>query len=421
VTLIRRVAFLSLHTSPMEQPGSGDAGGMNVYIRALASALAATGVEVEVFTRSTAAGQPAVEHPDPGVCVHNVISGPPRKLPKEELPELLHSMVAEIERIRQRQPHGRYDVIHSHYWVSGIAGLELSKMWGVPLVHTMHTMAKVKNLLLHSGEKPEPRRREDGEHRIVQGASRLIANTSAEAAELVSHYNADFDHIDVAPPGVDLTVFTPAFRGRSRVEHGVAPGKFHLLFAGRIQRLKGPQILLQAATLLRQRRPDIDLQITILGALSGANVFDMKALISAAGMDDVVTHHPPVKALELASWFRAADVVVMPSYSESFGLVALEAQACGTPVVATRVGGLSRAIFHGRTGLLVEGHKAADWADVLEALYDDPETRKDMGLAAALHAESFGWQRTAAITLESYHAAVDQHLETQRIPVGHTP
>jgi D-inositol-3-phosphate glycosyltransferase len=130
-------------------------------------------------------------------------------------------------------------------------------------------------------------------------------------------------------------------------------------------------------------------------------------------MDDVVTHHPPVKALELASWFRAADVVVMPSYSESFGLVALEAQACGTPVVATRVGGLSRAIFHGRTGLLVEGHKAADWADVLEALYDDPETRKDMGLAAALHAESFGWQRTAAMTLESYHAAVDQLLETQ--------
>jgi D-inositol-3-phosphate glycosyltransferase len=421
VTLIRRVAFLSLHTSPMEQPGSGDAGGMNVYIRALASALAATGVEVEVFTRSTAAGQPAVEHPDPGVCVHNVISGPPRKLPKEELPELLHSMVAEIERIRQRQPHGRYDVIHSHYWVSGVAGLELSKMWGVPLVHTMHTMAKVKNLLLHSGEKPEPRRREDGEHRIVQGAARLIANTSAEAAELVSHYNADFDHIDVAPPGVDLTVFTPAFRGRSRAEHGVAPDKFHLLFAGRIQRLKGPQILLQAATLLRQSRPDIDLQITILGALSGAKDFDLKALISAAGMDDVVTHHPPVKALELASWFRAADVVVMPSYSESFGLVALEAQACGTPVVATRVGGLSRAIFHGRTGLLVEGHKAADWADVLEALYDDPETRKDMGLAAALHAESFGWQRTAAMTLESYHAAVDQHLETQRIPVGHTP
>ena len=421
MTLIRRVAFLSLHTSPMEQPGSGDAGGMNVYVRGLASALAATGVEVEIFTRSTSAEQPAVEHPDPGVCVHNVISGPPRKLPKEELPGLLHSMVAEIERIRQRQPHGRYDVIHSHYWVSGVAGLELSGLWGVPLVHTMHTMAKVKNLLLHSGEKPEPRRREDGEHRIVDGAARLIANTPAEAAELVSHYNADFDHIDVAPPGVDLTVFSPAFRTRSRAQLGVPAGKFHLLFAGRIQRLKGPQILIQAAALLRSRRPDIDLQLTILGALSGAKDFDLKSLIRAAGMDDVVTHHPPVNAPELAAWFRSADVVVMPSYSESFGLVALEAQACGTPVVATRVGGLSRAIFDGRTGLLVDGHKAADWADVLEALYDDPATREDMGRAAALHAQSFGWQRTAAITLESYHAAVDQYIDSHRIPVGHTP
>ena len=421
MTAIKRVAFLSLHTSPMEQPGSGDAGGMNVYIRGLASALAENGVEVEIFTRSTDARQPAVEHPDPGVCVHNVLAGPPRKLPKEELPELLHSMVAEIERIRERQPHGRYDIIHSHYWVSGVAGLELSGLWGVPLVHTMHTMAKVKNLLLQSGEKPEPRRRELGEHHIVDGATRLIANTTAEAAELVSHYNADFDHIDVAPPGVDLSVFTPAFRSRSRSERGVRPGTFHLLFAGRIQRLKGPQILVKAAALLRERRPDIDLKLTILGALSGAKDFNLKSLVTAAGLDDVVTHHPPVAPPELAAWFRSADVVVMPSYSESFGLVALEAQACGTPVVATRVGGLSRAIYDNRTGLLVDGHRAADWADALEALYDDPATREDMGRAAAVHAQSSGWQRTAAITLESYHAAVEEFAAGSTVPAGYAP
>ncbi|MCX6500101.1 MAG: D-inositol-3-phosphate glycosyltransferase [Arthrobacter sp.] len=419
--LARRVAFLSLHTSPMEQPGSGDAGGMNVYIRALAAALAETGVEVEIFTRSTAAGQAAVEHPSPGVCVHNVLAGPPRKLPKEELPALLHSMVAEIDRVKELQPHGRYDLVHSHYWVSGVAGLEVSELWGVPLVHTMHTMAKVKNLLLESGEQPEPRRREEGEHRIVDGATRLIANTGAEAAELVSHYDADPDHIDVAPPGVDLGVFTPAFRSRARSEHGVPPGRFHLLFAGRIQRLKGPQILIKAAALLRARRPDIDLQLTILGAVSGAKDFDLKALITAAGMDDVVTHHPPVSAPKLAGWYRSADVVVMPSYSESFGLVALDAQACGTPVVATKVGGLSRAIFDGRTGLLVEGHKAADWADALEALHDDPATREDMGRAASVHAQDFGWQRTAAITLESYQSALVQYFGTRSIPAGHTP
>jgi D-inositol-3-phosphate glycosyltransferase len=416
MALIRRVALLSLHTSPMEQPGSGDAGGMNVYIRELASALAESGVEVEIFTRSTSAGQPAVEHPGPGVCVHNVLAGPPRKIPKEDLPGLLHSLVAEIEQIRQRQPHGRYDVIHSHYWVSGIAGLELSELWGVPLVHTMHTMAKVKNLLLESGEHPEPRRRELGEHRIVDGAARLIANTSAEAEELVSHYHADFEQIDVAPPGVDLSTFTPAFRARSRAERGVPREAFHLVFAGRIQRLKGPHVLLKAAALLRSRRPEINLRLTILGALSGNKDFNLRQLIAEAGMDDVVTHLPPVGAPELAAWFRAADVVVMPSYSESFGLVALEAQACGTPVVGTRVGGLSRAICHGRTGLLVEGHHAADWADALEALYDDPATREDMGRAAAIRAENSGWQRTAAITLESYHAAVDNYLGHRLIP-----
>ncbi|MFC7849295.1 D-inositol-3-phosphate glycosyltransferase [Arthrobacter sp. NPDC057388] len=412
MSVIKRVAFLSLHTSPMEQPGSGDAGGMNVYIRGLASALAETGIEVEIFTRSTSAGQPAVEHPDPGVCVHNVMAGPPRKLPKEELPELLHSMVAEIERIRAQQPHGRYDVIHSHYWVSGVAGLELSGLWNVPLVHTMHTMAKVKNLLLHSGEPPEPRRREDGEHRIVDGATRLIANTTAEAAELVSHYGADYDHIDVAPPGVDLSVFTPAFRAASRAAHGISPNAFHLLFAGRIQRLKGPQILVNAAALLRRRRPDINLKLTILGALSGAKDFNLSSLVSAAGLDDVVTHRPPVSAPELAGWFRAADVVAMPSFSESFGLVALEAQACGTPVIATRVGGLTRAVSHGRTGLLVNGHHASDWADAIEALHDDPDTRRNMGTAAAIHAANSGWQRTAGITLDSYHAAVDEHASS---------
>ncbi|KNH16860.1 D-inositol 3-phosphate glycosyltransferase [Arthrobacter sp. ZBG10] len=407
MALIRRVALLSLHTSPMEQPGSGDAGGMNVYVRELAEALAEAGIEVEIFTRATAANQPAVEHPDPGVCVHNVMAGPPRKVPKEELPGLVNAMVAEIEQIRRRQPHGRYDVIHSHYWVSGLAGLELSRQWDVPLVHTMHTMAKVKNLLLESGEQPEPRRREVGEQRIVDGAARLIANTSAEAGELVSHYGASFERIDVAPPGVDLNTFTPAFRTRSRAERGISPDTFHLVFAGRIQRLKGPQVLVKSAALLRQRRPDIDLRLTILGSLSGNKEFNLRRLVAEAGMDDVVTQLPPVKAPELAGWFRAADVVAMPSFSESFGLVALEAQACGTPVVATRVGGLSRAIFHGRTGLLVDGHHAADWADALEALYDDPATRADMGRAAAIRAQSSGWQRTAAVTLDSYHAAAD--------------
>jgi D-inositol-3-phosphate glycosyltransferase len=402
----------------MEQPGSGDAGGMNVYIRGLAAALAESSVEVDIFTRATSAGQPAVERPDPGVCVYNVTAGPPHRLPKEELPDLLHSMVTEIQRIRTRQPHLRYDVIHSHYWLSGMAGLELSRLWDVPLVHTMHTMAKVKNLVQQSGEEPEPRRRLEGEQRIVDGATRLIANTGVEAAELVSHYDAAFDQIDVAPPGVDLSVFTPAFRSWSRARHGITPGTFHLLFAGRIQRLKGPHIPVRAAALLRRRRPDVDLKLTILGALSGARDFDLDAIVSAEGMGDAVTHHPPVGAPQLASWYRSADVVVMPSYSESFGLVALEAQACGTPVVATRVGGLSSAVNDGRTGLLVDGHGAADWADALESLHDHPASRRNMGTAAAIHTANSGWQRTAAITPDSYHAAAVQRLSRLAVLAG---
>jgi D-inositol-3-phosphate glycosyltransferase len=270
-------------------------------------------------------------------------------------------------------------------------------------------MTRVKNLVLQPGESPEPRYRDHGEYRVADGATRLIANTGAEATELVSHYNADFDRIDVAPPGVDLSVFTPAFRGVSRAARGIPRGTFHLLFAGRIQWLKGPQVLVQAAALLRCRHPDIDLKLTVLGALSGAKDFNLGSLVSAAGMDDVATHLPPVGAPEPAGWYRSADVVVMPSYSESFGLVALEAQACGTPVVATRVGGLSRAASDGRTGLLVDGHRAADWAGALEALYDDPVRRQGMGRAAAIQAESSGWGRTAAVTLGSYHAAAQQH------------
>jgi D-inositol-3-phosphate glycosyltransferase len=412
---IRRVAFLSLHTSPMEQPGSGDAGGMNVYIRHLASALAATGVEVDIFTRSADAGRPAVEHPDQGVRVHNIVAGPRRNVAKEELPELLYSLVPEIDRTRSRQSSRHYDLIHSHYWISGLAGLELSRQWNVPLVHTMHTMAKAKNLALRPGEKPEPRRRADGEHWIVDGASRLIANTGAETAELVSYYDADFDRIDVVPPGVDLSTFTPAFRRRSRAAHAIPPGAFHLLFAGRIQWLKGPHVLVQAAALLRRRRPDIDLKVTILGAVSGATDFNLGSLVTAAGMDDVVTHLPPVGAPELAGWYRSADVVVMPSYSESFGLVALEAQACGTPVLATRVGGLPRAILDGRTGLLVDGHLAADWADALEVLHDDPNRRQAMGRAAAVQAESSDWRRTAALALKSYRAATRQHSDRSEL------
>lgn len=405
---VKRVAMLSLHTSPLEQPGSGDAGGMNVYVRSMAVQLAATGVEVEIFTRATDRHQrPAVELV-PGVTVRHIEAGPRRKIAKELLPGLEADLAASVTSSHSYHPRPRFDVIHSHYWISGTAGLAVARAWDLPLVHTMHTMARVKNLRLQPGEKPEPRVRIDGEQDIVGGATRLIANTSTEAAELESLYGANPRDVDVVAPGVDLEIFSSRNADASRARLGVPRGVFHVVFAGRIQRMKGPQVLIRAAAELHARRPDIPLHITVLGAGSGAEVLDLQPLADSLGLHGLVTLHPPVDAAALAEWFRAADVVAVPSFSESFGLVALEAQACGTPVLAANVGGLPKAVEHGRTGLLVDGHESGRWSAQLERLYDDDGLRRALGYGAAVHASAFGWKRTATLTADSYQQAAEQ-------------
>lgn len=400
--------MLSLHTSPLEQPGGGDAGGMNVYVRALALELAAAGVTVDIYTRRTSAEQPDTVPLAHLVHVHHISAGPFMKVSKEALPELINEMAdavaSHIETLSSgpSQTALPVNVIHSHYWVSGMAGLLVAKRLDLPLVHTMHTMARVKNNHLQPGQSAEPGIREDGEQHIVAGATRLIANTTAEAAELESHYDGCEQRIDVVSPGVDLHVFQPAFRDRSRQQHGIPAEEFHVVFAGRIQRLKGPHVLVKAAALLRAERPDIPLRLTFLGARSGNDKYDLPQLISDAGLQDIAVALPPVGPAELADWYRSADLVAVPSASESFGLVALEAQACGTPVVATNVGGLPRAVSDGRTGLLVEGRSAKLWAEAIASLYDFPQTRTDMGRAASVFAQSFGWENTARDTLASY-------------------
>ena len=406
---VRRVAMLSLHTSPLAQPGSGDAGGMNVYVRELALELAAAGVEVEIFTRLTAPDLDAVVELAPGVLVRHVAAGPASAVAKEKLPQLVPELAAAIAGpsagLAAGSPGTRFDAIHSHYWVSGMAGLLLAEEWDLPLVHTMHTMARVKNQ--HTdGHAAEPSLRADGEQRIVAAATRLIANTTSEAAELERHYNGCESRIDVISPGVDLKIFKPAFRDRSRQQLGIPAQVFHVLFAGRLQRLKGPHVLVRAAALLRRLRPDIALRVSIVGSPSGSEKYDLAALVAEHGLNDVVALLPPVGSAELAQWYRSADLVAMPSSSESFGLVALEAQACGTPVVATNVGGLPRAVSDGRTGLLVDGRDPADWAAALESLHDSPQTRVDMGRAASVYAETFGWQHTAELTIASYDRAL---------------
>ncbi len=404
--------MLSLHSSPLEQPGRGDAGGMNVYVRSTALELAKAGIDVEIFTRESGEGRPRREILGEGVVVHHLEAGPPWPIPKEALPGLTDTFAGAIADTARLLAGGHFDALHSHYWVSGAVGLSLSRQLDLPLVHSMHTMARVKNLRMRRISSPEPADRIAGEQAIVAGSTRLLANTSTEATELVTLYDADPDRIDVVAPGVDLATFHPGDREAARATLAFPPEQFHVVFAGRIQKLKGPQVLVEAAARLRARRPDIALTVSILGSGSGSEALALQPRIDDAGLGGTVRLYPPVVARNLAQWFRAADVVVMPSFSESFGLVALEAQACGTPVVAANVGGLPQAISDGRSGLLVDSHSAGDWASALERLHDDEALRASLGEGAASHALAFGWQRTALLTAQSYRTAVE------RFPIG---
>jgi D-inositol-3-phosphate glycosyltransferase len=408
--MIRRVAMLSAHTSPLEQPGDGDAGGMNVYVLELSRRLAARGVEVEIFTRATSSSQPEVHDAFDGVRVHHVAAGPFEGLTKNDLPAQMCSFVRDVLRAEVESGPGTFDVVHSHYWLSGQVGTVAAERWSVPLVHTMHTMAKVKNARLAEGDTPEPIGRVRGEEEIVRLADRLVANTDEEAAELVGLYDADPSQVVVVHPGVDLDVFRADRRDTARASLGLSPDAVVLLFAGRIQPLKAPDVLLRAVAVLLERDPSLRerLVVPVVGGASGSGLDAPDALADLTrelGLQDVVRFEPPVRQDVLADWYAASTAVCVPSYNESFGLVALEAQACGTPVVAARVGGLPTAVADEVSGLLVDGHDAADWADALERLVGDPGLADAMGRKAVEHAASFGWEATVDRTLDVYEAA----------------
>ncbi|MFF5448231.1 D-inositol-3-phosphate glycosyltransferase [Streptomyces sp. NPDC012888] len=416
----RRVAMLSVHTSPLHQPGTGDAGGMNVYIVELARRLAAIGIEVEIFTRATAGGLPPSVELAPGVLVRHVDAGPYEGLAKEELPAQLCAFTHGVMQAWAGHRPGYYDLVHSHYWLSGHVGWLAAERWRVPLVHAMHTMAKVKNASLAEGDTPEPAARVIGETQIVTAADRLIANTSEEADELVRHYEADPGKVAVVHPGVNLDRFTVGDgRAAARARLGLPQDALIPLFAGRIQPLKAPDVLLRAVARLVDRDPSLRprLFVPVVGGPSGSGLAKpegLQKLASALGIADLVHFHPPVAQDRLVDWFRAASVLVMPSYSESFGLVAVEAQATGTPVLAAAVGGLPVAVADGTTGLLVPGHDPADYADRLRRFVDDPGLTERMGREAARHARSFGWDTAASGTADVYTAAMHDHRRRVR-------
>ncbi|GAA1460492.1 D-inositol-3-phosphate glycosyltransferase [Williamsia maris] len=408
---MKRVALISVHTSPLAQPGTGDAGGMNVYVWQTALKLAERGIEVEIFTRATSStDEPSVSAAD-GVLVRNVVAGPFEGLDKRDLPTQLCAFAAGVLRVEAMYPPGHYDLVHSHYWLSGQVGWLARDRWGVPLVHTAHTLAAVKNASLADGDEAEPALRQVGEQQVVDEADRLVANTDAEAAQLISIHNADPGRVDVATPGADLDTYHPGSRADARADLGLASDESVLTFVGRIQPLKAPDVLIRAAAPVIEaaRGTSHPVRVLIVGGPSGTGLARPTSLIDLArelGIADAVTFLPPQRPERLAQVYRASDLVVVPSYSESFGLVAIEAQASGVPVLAADVGGLGVAVSDGVTGMLVAGHRIDDWTAALRDALSDPGRLARMGAAAAVHAQKFSWDHTADQLLESYHRAL---------------
>jgi D-inositol-3-phosphate glycosyltransferase len=407
---LRRLAMISLHTSPLDQPGTGDAGGMNVYVIELARRLASRGVEVDIFTRATSSVcEPMVDVGD-GITVRHIHAGPFEGLTKHELPAQLCIFAREVLRSEAAHPLGHYDVVHSHYWLSGQVGALARDRWGVPLVHSMHTMAKVKNDALADGDVPEPQARMIGEEQVVEAADMLIASTDLEAKQLIELYDADPARVEVVHPGVDLEVFRPMSKADARAALGLPAVADVLLFAGRIQPLKAPDVLLRAVAALLEREPGRRSRtvVPVVGGPSGSGLDRPQALEDLAaelGLADVVRFVPPVSQDELARWYAAATLVAVPSYNESFGLVAIEAEATGTPVVAAAVGGLTTAVRDGHSGLLVPGHRTDDWADALHRVLVDDDLRSQLEAGAREQAKLFSWDATAEATLRVYDRA----------------
>jgi D-inositol-3-phosphate glycosyltransferase len=400
-----RAAVLSVHTSPVDQPGTGDSGGMNVYIKSVATRLQDKGIDVDLFTRCRGGIDHETKHLTSHAHVVAIKAGPCAPIPKADVPRYLPEFLGGVIRHAKMNGH-RYDVVHSHYWLSGWVGNAIKELWDVPLVSSFHTLGKVKNYSLAPGEAPEPAARIAGESRVISASDRILAATPAEAGQLVGLYRAEPEHIRLVPPGVDHTMFTP----RDRTE---AQARLYLkglrlaLFVGRLQSHKGPDIAIRtiAEAVALDPAGAADLQLAIVGGPSGTEIGEVARLMdlaTALSVADRVMLFPPQPQERLADFYAAADAVLVPSRSESFGLVALEAQACGTPVIASRVGGLPFVVDEGRTGFLVEGHDPAEHAARLLQLLREPALQRSLGDEAAHRALRFTWDVTADEVARAY-------------------
>lgn len=394
-TRVRSVAVVSMHTSPLDQPGTGDSGGMNVYVHELATSLAQAGVDVRVYVRRDDPKAPDDVVVEPGLRVFNVTAGP-LGVAKEDLPSLVEAFASAVTQLEMSNPAGPADVIHANYWLSVDAGRLLRSETGSPLVATFHTLARVKR---EHGD-PESEQREQQEAELVSICDAICVSNPVEAEQIARLYDLDRARLVIVPPGVDHAFFSPGDRRGARAALGMGPEPM-ILFVGRIQPLKGLDLAVGA---LADLPPDV--RLVVVGGPSGrsgrAEVAKITSMVDAAGLEDRVRFVTPQPHHLLSTYYRAADVVVVPSRSESFGLVALEAAACGTPVVAAEVGGLRSLVVDSETGFLIGSRDPVDYAKRLEQILFDPELAQSMGSAAAIRARDYSWPAAADLLLDLY-------------------
>lgn len=400
---LQRLAFLSTHTSPLASPGGTKAGGMNVYIAELTAQLGSGGCEVDIFTRATEEGQPAVVQISDNVRLIHVPAGPVQELSPLEVYDWIDDFSRGVA--RYAADNGRaYDLVHSHYWLSGLSGIDLADRWRIPHVAMFHTLGEVKNRANRA--EHEPPFRIEGERTVVRHADRLICATPHERDFLVQLYGAHRDCVSIVPAGVDLGRFCPGDRTQAKRDLNLGE-ELLVLFVGRIEPLKGVDILIQALAVT-----ELDQPLTAIvagGDAASADIAELRELAEAVGVADRVRFVGTLPRAELPTYYRAADVCVMPSYYESFGLVAVEALACGTPVIATRVGGLQHTVQDGRTGYLLSWRCPEPFAERIEALLENEDIRRRFGEAAPESVRRFSWDRVSAQILEVYEDLLQRH------------
>ncbi|HVA06370.1 MAG TPA: glycosyltransferase [Acidimicrobiales bacterium] len=417
-----RLAVLSLHTSPLAQPGTGDGGGMNVYVRELAAALARSGVACDVFTRAWSPDLPDVVEVEPGLRVHHVAAGPRAAVAKEALPAVVEEFTQGVLG-RMSGPAGLplgddrggpFTSIHANYWLSGLSGHVIKHELNLPLVCTFHTLDRVKaESMPEEVEADMPHRRAEAEAAIIECSDAVLASCTVEADQIVSLYGGDPGRIRIVPPGVDHAFFGPGHRPQARRALGLTMTGRLLLFVGRIQPLKCADAAIETLAELNATEAE-PYQLVIVGGPSGphgeASLQGLQKLVAKRGVTDRVHFVDPQPHELLSSYYRAADVCIVPSRSESFGLVALEAAACGTPVVASAVGGLTSLIDHGRTGFLVDEPTPATYAAAVRRVFQEPLLTERLSTASVLRARRYTWRAAAGALLELHDELAASHL-----------